>query len=594
MKYFKIILISFFLMTFCDYLSPIDKTSRNFIVIWKDLHAFKYYGDLYLDNKIKYKIEKNSCIFPSQYKSTIIKPNDNGTDDIYFIDNNLKDLKLKTQYITYDVTKALMIIYDCDYDTIQIKNKITQYLSGVEYNEEEELKSNNFIYLKYLIKENKYDNKIIKNKAILKPITFSNDYYEVNNYPFENIAFIIPQYNVIYLKNSDRLFDIPQNIFDNIIISQNQNELIVIGDSNIKEKIEIEINKLKTNPYYNKNFYEYIPNQNIKDKIRDIKSDLLDLSNLDLINIPFIKYFSNLSSLKLYRNKFTEIKDLDNLPNLTNLDLYKNQLTEIKGLDKLPNLTNLSLSGNKLTEINGLDKLPNLISLSLTGNKLTEINGLDKLSNLTDLYLSYNQLSEIKGLDKLSNLTYLYLDNNQLKEIKGLEKLPNLTKLGLDNNKLIKIEGLDKLPNLTYLNLSYNNLTKIEGLDKISNLNTLSLSWNKLKKINGLDNLTNLNELYLSDNHLKGIKGLEKLPNLTYLYLFNNYDLSDINQLKNLTKLTYLDIENTNIKSISFSNWKFSQNLTVKSPKGEEKIIPASEKDKWYINENGYLKKKDL
>ena len=92
--------------------------------------------------------------------------------------------------------------------------------------------------------------------------------------------------------------------------------------------------------------------------------DILDLSNLQLINIPKgIGLLTNLTQLILIDNLLIDLpKELIMLNNLIELDLNINEFEEIpKVIFELRNLTVLNLSNNKIREIP--DEINKLIAI---------------------------------------------------------------------------------------------------------------------------------------------------------------------------------------------------------------------------------------
>lgn len=187
---------------------------------------------------------------------------------------------------------------------------------------------------------------------------------------------------------------------------------------------------------------------NIEEAMRRIeecwanKSVVLDLSMLELTEIPDLSALTWLEYLDLSNNKINEIKGLNGLSGLIELNLLNNQIREIKGLGDLFGLVELNLSENKIHEINGLDGLVGLNQLFLWDNEIDEIKGLSGLFHLYALYLPSNQIREIKGLDGLFNLEFVSLSDNQISEIgRGLDGLPTLKELYLSDNLLSSLES---------------------------------------------------------------------------------------------------------------------------------------------------------
>ena len=107
------------------------------------------------------------------------------------------------------------------------------------------------------------------------------------------------------------------------------------------------------------------------------------------------------------------------------------------------------------------------------------------------------------------------------------EKKDKVTKISLRNMALSDISFITQFPNLTSLDLSFNNLKDLTVLGEIKNLRKLNISYNTFSSLKGLENCINLEELYM---------------------VFNN--IENIDELKFLSSLRVLDIEDTKVNSI--------------------------------------------
>ncbi len=251
-----------------------------------------------------------------------------------------------------------------------------------------------------------------------------------------------------------------------------------------------------------------------------------DLSEIDLSQIPKLKY------LNLSRNTKLRHLDLSKVPNLEGLNCRGCNLSELD-LSFVPKLKGLYIDDN--TEIRQLDlsKVPELVGLACRNCSLSELN-LSFVPKLQYLNIGGNtQISQL-DLSKVPELENLYCDNCSLSEL-DLSHTPNLEILDVAHNKLSQID-LSHTLKLLKLILSHNKLNNSLDLSKIPNIVTLAVSDCALTGLNisGLNNLENLN---CSNNNLKSIDltSNEKLENLE---IYNN-------------KLTQLDLsKNENLRYI--------------------------------------------
>lgn len=285
----------------------------------------------------------------------------------------------------------------------------------------------------------------------------------------------------------------------------------------------------------------------------------------------------NLSRKKI--KKISEVKGLESLKELQVLNLSNNSLSMIEGLETLRNLMTLELDSNEITEIKGLETLKNLKLLNLARNSISEIKGLDTLTNLEELHLEHNKILEIKGMDNLIKLRELYLTFNEISQVKSFLNKDHIINLSLIRNpiyyKLKFIPGIsntEKLENYTRMsnkdieevveegrakkNIVFHSGREYKAIIKNSVLN-LDLSAKRIKNISeieGLKNLTKLQVLNLNDNRISEIKGLETLINLQTLLLENNLIIT-LNGLDSLINLKTLNLFSCKIHQIeSFAN----------------------------------------
>ncbi|KAK6125985.1 hypothetical protein DH2020_040293 [Rehmannia glutinosa] len=315
----------------------------------------------------------------------------------------------------------------------------------------------------------------------------------------------------------------------------------------------------------------------------------LDRNNLSTTVPDFFANFTNLTILTLSSSDLTgpfpEI--IFQVPTLQTLDLSNNMLLSgtIKQFPRSSSFRSIVLS---YTSFSGSlpDSIMNLRMLSkidlsncnftgpipITMANLTELVYLDfSVNNFTGLIpmfqmskkLSYIDLSRnsLKGslssmhFEGLSSLVYMSLRYNLLSGSipNSLFGLPSLQRLQLSNNKFsgpINEFSTSNSSNLDTLDLSSNQLEGSipESFFELERLNVLSLSSNffngtvKLEKIQRLSNLTRLE---LGYNNLS-VDSLSQFPQLSRLNLAS-CNLSSFPDLRNQSRLTFLDLSNNNI-----------------------------------------------
>jgi hypothetical protein len=139
---------------------------------------------------------------------------------------------------------------------------------------------------------------------------------------------------------------------------------------------------------------------------------------------------------------------------LTHLTAYS--LTDLTGLAAMTNLTSLRLTGNaysNLAALKNLNQLTTLTLLDIGGGSFPDLAGL---TNLTDLFLDGDSITNVGFLQNLVGLKNLSLGNNRIVDLTPLSGLTNLQVLYLQGNLLAEILPIKNLPRLSYVNVQLN------------------------------------------------------------------------------------------------------------------------------------------
>ncbi len=275
-----------------------------------------------------------------------------------------------------------------------------------------------------------------------------------------------------------------------------------------------------------------------------------------------------------------------NLPNTTtgtglalikvakNLKIVNKLLSEVDILteahwswwNKLPNIWKKALFINikfadilssqlrNTLEINWEDREFILLLNSVVEDIQIDENQLKKIFSLKSIYYYYSWSLDEKQLNcPFDSKSVIEMGNdyclNYLPDFRYFKNLTNLTIWGC------AIENLDNLKtakNLIYLNLGENIIREISPLKNLKNLVSLSL-WNNEYFIDDLDVLKdittlrflNLENMYIGSDALF----LSKLLNLEELYIGSNF-LQDLSMMKNLKNLKVLSVFANEIEDI--------------------------------------------
>jgi hypothetical protein len=242
------------------------------------------------------------------------------------------------------------------------------------------------------------------------------------------------------------------------------------------------------------------------------------------------------------------------------LERHNLNYSDMKSLERFTYLTSLNIPfypflGN--TALESIEKLTQLTELNLKGNKFnTKLKELGKLTNLTSLdlhefrYVPDEEFEFLKMLTNLISLKLFSCDGFNHKGMKGLSSLPNLKSLhiGGSGSNEKDLLGLEKLTNITELALTYFSPTEfaLESIQGLTNLTSLNLCYCKqpidLQLLKGLKKLSSLNLFHCFVTNAEHLKELTELTTL-----IGNEDINNLDDLKNLTQLTYLDLRHLNI-----------------------------------------------
>jgi len=327
---------------------------------------------------------------------------------------------------------------------------------------------------------------------------------------------------------------------------------------------------------------EYVQLDNVQEDMDlSFLSGLTNVKRIDIngnnnfiSDLSFLSGMTGLQSLVLQVSPSLEELDLSfaaNMTELTHLQIYNygqdavfvTDLTPLAGLTKLQELS-IPAEVKSLAPLAGLTELQSLNLYTRNGNgsyyPLTDISALSGMTKLASLSMGLGDVKDLSPISGLANLTELYLYGNfncpDLQFLSGLAKLTNLSlELG-DVKDLSPVSGLTSLTDLQiYGNFSCSDLQFLSGLTK---LRTLQIRPNNgegatpLTSLKGLENLTELRELHV--NGLGNLTDVEPLANLTKLtalslpyrdYSVNEPPALDLSGLSGLTKLQTLGVNSS-------------------------------------------------
>ena len=267
---------------------------------------------------------------------------------------------------------------------------------------------------------------------------------------------------------------------------------------------------------------------------------------------------------------------------------FSNQRTDIFSLQNdyinrmnSPNEDDYSEINKSLHDLNELKKFglgyPDFYARALK-YKLVITNDSINLATLKDLDMIYmvNGPADLTPLKSLNKLRVLIINNcgvnnmiplgQQKLNLEPLRYLKGLQILQCSSIALQSIEPIKELIYLQELNIDNSSVTDLSPLKNMINLKVLSVGA-KIKNAAIISQLVNLKDLYI--NGCKQIPDLIKLKSLKILSISENelaivdakYRITDLQFLRELTSLQFLDLDNTSYKGSlallnSFQNLK--------------------------------------
>ncbi|XP_060825748.1 chaoptin-like [Bombus pascuorum] len=293
----------------------------------------------------------------------------------------------------------------------------------------------------------------------------------------------------------------------------------------------------------------------ISDKAFDLMEGLEILSisgnKISLQELSWLHYHATLRSLTINNNKWR--------------NQYSGEFHISNTFGYLPNLEILSLRdvGIYQFDVPLLKFTPRLRKLDLSENHIGSFNFLDNIpETMETLLLEKNKCScQVRNLPV--NIRVLFLNENRITELCSVDCSHSYS-LSLKGNEWLNI-----------LNVSGNAIDNIksDAFKDTIHVQTIDLSHNYIRSVSEdvFRGLSSLKELCMSHNLLQIVPNIDSLNSLRCLDLSNNYieDVTNLNKLKFIETLEWLDLSNNRIKVLPMMliNHKksFEWNLLLKN-----------------------------
>jgi len=264
----------------------------------------------------------------------------------------------------------------------------------------------------------------------------------------------------------------------------------------------------------------------------------LKLNNFGLADINDLEQFTNLIHLEIMGNCLTDLSPITSLVKLETLfagnDPFapdeekakqKNHFKNLEFFKNLSNLKNISFVYCGIVDVTPLKYLKNLENAWLYSNKIEDISSIKELTKLRKIYLFDCRLTEINAVKYLPQLEGIAINCNQINDLSPLENCLNLSYLDAHDNRISNIRSLKRLTKMVYMTLANNGITNLDGIEDMQQLEHLTLSFNPVakninvvKKLNGLRYLE-LREMNISDDIKENLK--RSMPECKIYYTYD-------------------------------------------------------------------------
>ena len=202
-----------------------------------------------------------------------------------------------------------------------------------------------------------------------------------------------------------------------------------------------------------------------------------------------------------------------------------------------------------------LNNILNISELSISNKyDITSLEPLSKLTELHTLDISYTLINDLYPIRNLVNLQDLNISNTPVNNLDALVYSMSLQKLNISNTQVYSLNAIVNLSNLKIINISSTHIDDIRPLTQITTISNLDMHNNPgINDIESLKDLKELTYLNISSCPINDINSLSNLNDLN-IFLCNNTMTNDLNALSNLNKLSIIHCENTEITNLDALN----------------------------------------
>ncbi len=264
----------------------------------------------------------------------------------------------------------------------------------------------------------------------------------------------------------------------------------------------------------------------------------LVLKNMTIPNLDGIESCSLLQTIYIDNCTITEAKGYDKLADVLDLNKlyfrFDSSKTKEQANSEMEKISSSLSKANLLTKLEYFGVFGKYDYINLTRTDFSFGGEAGKFSFTPSDIETRSKLTDISSFSKFSDsiknsIKYLYLQENDINSISSLSDFSNLYEVVvLGNSNLTSLSGLENHKNLKYLISQSSGIKDLLGLKNCDKLLGLIINNNSLSSLDGLkvDNVENKKNIDLQ------------------ILNANNNKITDINNLKNCTELTYINLEN--------------------------------------------------
>lgn len=264
---------------------------------------------------------------------------------------------------------------------------------------------------------------------------------------------------------------------------------------------------------------------------------------------------ATLTVLRARERGIRSIAGMELATNLETLDLYDNPFTDLAPLSGLANLRSLKFSDlpQLAYDLTALSELTNLHTLEINyGGLINDLSPISTLTNLRHLDIgNARSIADLTPLSEMTDLEFLSINYGDIADLSVLSKMEQLRRLSLENSRISDLRPLSALSELYWLALSGNLIADLSPLSG-SNLNALYVDRNAITDISPLSEVNGLNILHLGRNPVSLTHILENtsLTSRVFDWGLNGLGISDLSVLSEFTHLTRARLRYNGIRDI--------------------------------------------